>query len=167
MSHISFGDEECCGERKKTRREAFLNHMEQAVPWHSLLMLIEPFCLVAGRDRPPYPLATMLRVYMMQEWFVLSDLGTEDALYDSASIRQFARLTLAKPIPDEKMIMNFRRVLEENNLAAEVLSRLNRHLSGKGLLVKRGSIVDPTIIAAPNSPTNAEAERNRSPQARE
>ena len=96
----------------------------------------------------------------MQNWFSLSDPSMEEALYEIASMRQFARLTLIKPIPDETTILNFRRLLEENELAPEILTRVNRYLSRKGLLLKQGSIVDATIIAAPSSTKNAEGERD-------
>ena len=160
MSQMSFGDAEYSGKRKKTRREVFLAEMEQVVPWDTLLALIEPYYPVAGRGRHPYPIATMLRVHLLQNWFGLSDPGMEEALYDSASMRQFARLTLTKPIPDETTILNFRRLLEENELAQEMLTRVNRYLSRKGLLVKHGSIVDATIIAAPSSTKNADGKRD-------
>jgi IS5 family transposase len=157
---MSFGDAEYRGKRKQTRREVFLAEMEHVVPWDSLLGLIEPFYPVAGRGRHPYPIATMLRVHLLQNWFGLSDPAMEEALYDSASMREFARLTLTKPIPDETTILNFRRLLEDNELAPEILTRINRYLGRNGLLVKRGSIVDATIIAAPSSTKNAEGERD-------
>ncbi len=160
MSQMSFGDAEYSGKRKKTRREIFLAEMEQVVPWNSLLALIEAFYPVAGRGRHPYPIATMLRVHLLQNWFGLSDPAMEEALYEMASMRQFARLTLTKPIPDETTILNFRRLLEENELAPEILARVNAYLSRKGLLVKRGSMVDATIIAAPSSTKNADGERD-------
>jgi IS5 family transposase len=160
MSQMSFGDAEYHGKRKQTRREVFLVEMEQVVPWDSLLRLIEPCYPVAGRGRHPYPIATMLRVHFLQNWFGLSDLAMEEALYEIASMRQFARLTLTQPIPDETTILNFRRLLEENELAPEILARVNAYLSRKKLLLKRGSIVDATIIAAPSSTKNADGERD-------
>jgi IS5 family transposase len=160
MSQMSFGDAEYHGKRKKTRREIFLAEMEHVVPWDSLLRLIEPFYPLAGRGRHPYPIATMLRVHFLQNWFGLSDPAMEEALYEIASMRQFARLTLTAPIPDETTILNFRRLLEENELAPEILSRVNAYLTRKKLLLKRGSIVDATIIAAPSSTKNAEGERD-------
>ena len=160
MSQISFGDAEYAGKRKKTRREVFLEEMEQVVPWKSLLKVIEPFYPVAGRGRRPYPLETMLRVHLMQNWFGLSDPAMEEALYEIASMRNFAGLKLSEPIPDETTILNFRHLLEEYDLAEEILKQVNAHLARKGLLLKRGSIVDATIIAAPSSTKNAEGERD-------
>jgi IS5 family transposase len=160
MSQISFSDAEYAGKRKKTRREVFLEEMELVVPWKALLKLVEPHYPVAGRGRRPYPVDSMLRVHLMQNWFALSDPAMEEALYEIASLRSFARLSLNEPIPDETTILNFRHLLEENDLAADILKAVNAHLARKGLLLKRGSIVDATIIAAPSSTKNAEGERD-------
>jgi transposase, IS5 family len=160
MSQLTFGDAEYAGKRKKKRREVFIEEMEQVVPWKSLLSLIEPFYPVAGRGRHPYPLETMLRVHLMQNWFGLSDPAMEEALYEITPMRAFAGLTLTKAIPDETTILNFRHLLEANELAPEILRRVNAYLSRKGLMLKRGSIVDATIIAAPSSTKNATGERD-------
>jgi IS5 family transposase len=160
MSQITFGDAEYAGKRKQTRREVFLAEMEQVVPWEPLLKLIEPCYPIAGRGRHPYPLETMLRVHLMQNWFGLSDPAMEEALYEITPVRAFAGLSLSQPIPDETTILNFRRLLETNELAPEIMGRINAYLRRKGLLLKRGSIVDATIIAAPSSTKNAERERD-------
>src|SRR5678816_901399 len=160
MSQISFSDAEYAGKRKKTRREVFLAEMELVVPWKALLALIEPHYPLAGRGRRPYPLESMLRVHLMQNWFSLSDPAMEEALYEIASLRQFAQLSLGEAIPDETTILNFRHLLEANELAEDILKTVNAHLAKKGLLLKRGSIVDATIIAAPSSTKNAEGERD-------
>lgn len=159
MDQLSFGDAEYVSKRKQTRREVFLAEMEQIIPWHSLLSLIEPLYPVAGNGRPPYPLATMLRVHLMQNWFGLSDPAMEEALYEVTSMRRFAHLGMER-IPDETTILNFRHRLEQNHLAPEILARVNAHLGRKGLMLKRGSIVDATIIAAPSSTKNADGERD-------
>jgi len=160
MSQMSFSDAEYAGKRKKTRREVFLDEMEQVVPWKVMLGLIAPHYPVAGRGRRPYPLESMLRVHLMQNWFALSDPAMEEALYEIASLRAFARLSLSEPIPDETTILNFRHLLEQNDLAEDILAAINKLLARKGLLLKKGSIVDATIIAAPSSTKNAEGERD-------
>ena len=160
MSQISFADAEYAGKRKKTRREIFLEEMEVVVPWKALLKVIEPFYPVAGRGRRPYPLESMLRVHLMQNWFTLSDPAMEEALYETASMRSFAALKLSEPIPDETTILNFRHMLEEYDLAEDMLKQVNALLARKGLLLKRGSIVDATIIAAPSSTKNADGKRD-------
>jgi IS5 family transposase len=138
----------------------FLDEMEVVVPWKALLGLIEPQYAVAGRGRRAYPLESMLRVHLMQNWFALSDPTMEEALYEIASLRAFAHLSMSEPIPDETTILKFRHLLEANDLAEDILKTVNAHLARKGLLLKRGSIVDATIIAAPSSTKNAEGERD-------
>jgi len=160
MSQLSFSDAEYAGKRKKTRREVFLEEMEQVVPWKALLAVISPHYPVAGRGRRPYPLESMLRVHLMQNWFALSDPAMEEALYEIASLRAFAHLSLSEPIPDETTILNFRHLLEESDLADDIFATVNKHLARKGLLLKKGSIVDATIIAAPSSTKNASGERD-------
>lgn len=160
MDQISFADAEYAGKRKKTRREVFLEEMELVVPWQGLLKLIEPHYPTAGRGRRPYPLESMLRVHLMQNWFALSDPAMEEALYEIASLRSFARLSLGEAIPDETTILNFRHMLEESDLAEDILKLVNAHLSRKGLMLKRGSIVDATIIAAPSSTKNSSGQRD-------
>ncbi len=160
MSQISFADAEYADKRKKTRREIFLDEMELVVPWKSLHKLIEPFYPVAGQGRRPYPLDCMLRVHLMQNFFTLSDPAIEEAMYDSASMRHFARLKLSGPIPDETTILNFRHLLEEYELAEDILKQVNKLLASKGRLLKRGAIVDATIIAAPSSTKYSTGERD-------
>ncbi|MEZ2300100.1 IS5 family transposase, partial [Variovorax sp. RCC_210] len=159
MSQISFSDAEHAGKRKKTRREVFLAEMELVVPWKALLKVIEPHYPVAGRGRRPYPLEAMLRVHLMQNWFALSDPAMEEALYEITSLRAFAGLGM-ESIPDETTILNFRHLLEASDLAEDIFKQVNAHLARKGLLLKRGSIVDATIIAAPSSTKNESGERD-------
>jgi IS5 family transposase len=160
MDRLSFGDSECAAKKKTTRREVFLAEMEQVVPWSGLLKVIEPFYPVAGRGRRPYALQTMLRVHVMQNWFGVSDPAMEEALYEIGSMRLFAKLSLTQAIPDETTILNFRRLIETNELAPATFDKVNAHLTRRGLMLKRGSIVDATIIAAPNSTKSATGERD-------
>ena len=119
MSQLTFGDAEYAGKRKTTRREVFLAEMDQVVPWKSLLGLIEPFYPMAGRGRQPYPLETMLRVHLMQNWFGLSDPAMEEALYEIASMREFARLDAAEgDSRRDAPSCSFRHLLEQHELAA-------------------------------------------------
>lgn len=160
MSQLSFGDAEFSGKRKKTRREKFLSEMDRVIPWAALEKVIKPFYPVAGQGRHPYPLSSMLRIHFMQNWFGLSDPAMEDELYEVASMRQFAGLSLTRAIPDETTILNFRHLLEEYDLAEDLLTRVNLFLSVKGLMLKRGSMVDATLIAAPSSTKNQDGERD-------
>ena len=113
MSHqLTFADSEFSTKRRQTRKEIFLSRMEQILPWQNMTAVIEPFYPKAGNGRRPYPLETMLRIHCMQHWYNLSDGAMEDALYEIASMRLFARLSLDSALPDRTTIMNFRHLLE-------------------------------------------------------
>jgi IS5 family transposase len=160
MTQLTFSDAEYAGKRKQTRREVFLAEMDQVVPWAVLLALIEPHYPKAGRGRRPYPLATMLRIHFLQQWYALSDPAMEEALYEIAPLRQFARLSLLDAIPDETTMLNFRHLLERNGLAAKMLTAVNADLSRRGLLLRQGTMVDATIIHAPSSTKNGSGTRD-------
>jgi IS5 family transposase len=161
MKQLSFSDAEYGGKRKRTRREVFLAEMQLAVPWSRLEALIEPHYPKAGGGRRPYPLATMLRIHCLQQWYGLSDPAMEEELYEIASMRQFAGLSLARgTVPDETTILNFRHLLEQHGLAREIFEAVKGHLQAAGLLLRQGTIVDATIIAAPSSTKNSTGERD-------
>jgi len=159
MDQMSFGDAEYAAKKKATRRELFLAEVDKVVPWDSLLKVIEPFYPVAGRGRRPYPVQVVVRVQLMQNWFGLSDPAMEESLYEISSMRKFAKLTL-QAIPDETTILNFRRLIETNDLAPMIFDRVNALLTRKGLMLKRGTIVDATIIPAPSSTKNSQGKRD-------
>lgn len=161
MTQISFSDAEYGGKRKQTKRERFLQEMEQVVPWKALLTLIEPAYPKAGNGRRPYPMETMLRIHLMQNWFGYSDPAMEESLYEVAPLRRFAGLSLTRgSVPDETTILNFRRLPETHALASALLAAVNAHLTDKGLLLKQGTIVDATIIHAPSSTKNKDKTRD-------
>jgi IS5 family transposase len=135
--------------------------MDAIIPWARLLTLIEPHYPKAGNGRPPLGLEKMLRIYFLQIWFNLSDPGAEEALYDSESMRRFAKIELAvDKVPDESTILNFRHMLEEHDLTRGMFECINDLMESKGLLLRSGTIVDATIIAAPSSTKNATDSRD-------
>src|ERR1700724_1855150 len=141
---------------KKTRRQVFLEEMEQVVPWRELCSVIEPHYPKPGNGRPPVGVERMLRTYFLQQWFNLSDPAVEEALYDSPVMRQFVGIDLGcEPVPDETTVCKFRHLLAEHNLGAGIFARVNEHLQGQGMRISRGTIVDATIISAPSSTKNA------------
>lgn len=147
--------------RKVTRRERFLAEMDAVIPWAPLLALIEPHYPKAGRGRRPVGLELMLRLYFVQQWFNLSDPAAEDALYDSEAIRRFVGVELADDrLPDETTILRFRHLLERHELTAALFEAIREVLEAKRLLLKGGTIVDATIIAAPSSTKNATGTRD-------
>lgn len=146
---------------KITRRERFLAEMDAVIPWERLLGLIEPHYPKAGNGRQPHPMERMLRVYFMQNWFNLSDPQAEDSLYDIESMRRFAGIELAEDdIPDESTILRFRHLLERHQLTEAIFAEIRALLEERRLLLKSGTIVDATIIAAPPSTKNAEKARD-------
>src|SRR3954454_15321900 len=129
--------------RKKTRREQFLKQMNKMISWKVLLDLLEPYYPKAGRGRQPLGLEKMLRIYLLQIWFDLSDPQAEDAIYDSESMRRFAGVELSDDVvPDESTILRFRHLLEKHKLTESMFEQINRVLEAKGLLLRSGTIVD-------------------------
>lgn len=134
--------------------------MEKLIPWQLLESVIEPHYPKAGNGRKPYPLPTMLRIHCMQQWSSMSDPAMEDALYEIASMRLLAGLSLDCAIPDHTTIMNFRHLLERHGLARKIFDEVSTWLSEAGVLVKEGTLLDATIIEAPSSTKNKSGERD-------
>lgn len=146
--------------RRRTRKAVFLDEMEGVVPWSDLLALIEPHAPRATTGRPPFAIETMLRIHLLQQWFGLSDVAMEETLFDVPLYREFVGLSSAERIPDRVSILRFRRLLETHHLAEQMLASVNAMLAGKGLLLKAGTAVDATLIAAPSSTKNKTGERD-------
>ena len=162
MNRASFASLAYESKKKKTRREKFLEEMEQTVPWVELLEIIRKHYPKAGNGRQPMPLERMLRIYFMQQWYGLSDPTMEDSLYDSESMRRFAGIDIeVDDIPDETTILNFRHLLEKYNLTKKIFEKTQQYLTEKGLLLREGTIVDATIINAPSSTKNKDKTRDK------
>jgi len=145
---------------KKTRKREFLEQMEQVVPWGDLVALIAPYYPEGKNGRPPFALQTMLRTHFMQQWFTLSDPAMEEAFFDTPLYREFAQLNELERLPDESTILRFRHRLEKHKLAEKILLSVNELLSQRGLLLKAGTVVDATLIAAPTSTKNKDQARD-------
>ena len=159
MSQPTFAALAFANKKKKTRREKFLEEMEQVVPWSKLLKVVRKHYPQAGQGRPPLGLEKMLRIYFLQQWFNLSDPAMEDALYDIESLRRFAGIELGQDeVPDETSILNFRHLLERHDLTKKLFAQVARHLAEKKLLLHQGTIVDATIVSAPRSKKNQQKE---------
>jgi transposase, IS5 family len=160
---LGFGDYEQTTAKKRTKREKFLAEMDQVVPWPALIALIEPHYPKTGSKggRPPYPLATMLRIHLMQQWYSLSDPAMEDALIEVPTMRRFAGIDmLSDRIPDETTILAFRHLLEKHSLGEQIFETVKAHLKERGMAMKQGTIIDATLIAAPSSTKNKAGERD-------
>ena len=145
---------------KKTRKQVFLEQMEQVVPWAALVELIAPYYPEGKTGRPPFSLHTMLRIHFMQQWFTLSDPAMEEAFFDTPLLREFAQLDAFSRLPDESTILRFRHRLEKHKLAEQILATVNDILIERGLLLKAGTVVDATLIAVPPSTKNKDKKRD-------
>ena len=158
----SFSDLEYAAKKKRTRRDCFLAEIDNVTPWSKLHKLIEPFYpKVEGAGRPPIGVARMLRMYVAQQCFGLSDQGIKDAIYDTQSIRAFVGIDLGREsAPDATTLLNSRHPLEANGLTRQIFETINGHLAEKGLMMREGTIVDATLIAAPPSTKNKDGKRD-------
>ena len=160
---LSFATLDYAGKKKRTKRDAFLAEMVAAVPWSVLEAVIAPHYPKEGPQggRRAFPIAVMLRIYCLQQWYNLSDPGAEEALYDIQSMRAFCNLELGRdPIPDETTILNFRHLLEAHELTKTVFEAVAEYLEARGALLRGGTIVDATLIAASASTKNEAGKRD-------
>jgi len=158
---MSFAQAEYAGKKKVTRRERFLGEMDKVVPWARLVELIAPHYPKGERGRPPMGLERMLRMYFLQQWYALADEALEDALYDSQAMRTFTGIDLSlEAVPDATTLLHFRHLLEAQDLTRLIFAEVSALLRERQLLMREGTIVDATIIAAPSSTKNARQERD-------
>jgi len=157
----SFSQLEYGAKKKQTRRDKFLAEMELVVPWPRLVERLRPFYPKGERGRPPVGLERMLRIYFLQQWYGLADEALEDALYDSQALRGFAGIDLSlATVPDATTVLNFRHWLERHDLTRVLFDEVGTMLAERGLLMRQGTIVDATIIAAPPSTKNKQKSRD-------
>lgn len=160
-NQTTFGDLEAMGQRKRTRREEFLEQMDAIIPWDSWTALIRPHYHPGTRGRRPRDLELMLRMYLLQVMFNLSDEGTEDAVLDSRAMQRFMRIDLMEEqVPDATTLLKFRHLIEGCGLGKAMLSDLNGILERAGVTMRGGSIVDATFVESPSSTKNAAGERD-------
>ena len=145
---------------RRTRKQILLDEMEQVIPWSELLALIAPHAPLAKTGRPPFDLAMMLRIHCLQQWFGLSDLGAGEALFETSFYRNFVGISGTQRIPDRVSILRFRHLLEAHDLSPKILQVINAKLAAHGLLLKSGTVVDATLIAAPSSTKNKDGKRD-------
>ena len=162
-NQTSFAQAEYAGKKKQTRRERFLGEMEGLVPWARLVALIAPFYPKGERGRPPMGVEKMLRMYFLQQWYALADEALEDALYDSQALRTFVGIELGgEAVPDATTLLHFRHLLERHELTRAIFAEVNALLRERGILLREGTLVDATIIAA--APSTKNKAKARDPQ---
>jgi IS5 family transposase len=161
-TQVSFSELEYAAKKKVTRRDRLFGNLESMTPWAQLLAVIEPhYPKVEGAGRRPIGVERMLRMYVAQQCLGLSDEGIEDAIYDSQAVRRFVGIDLSRETaPDATTLLKFRRLLEANDLPRKAFEAINERLAAEGLLLRKGTIVDATIIAAPSSTKNKDKARD-------
>ena len=161
MNQLTFSDIEYANRKKKTKREEFLDAMEEIIPWSYWVEMIRPYYFANKRGRKPIGIETMLRMYLMQIWFNLSDEGIEDSIYDSYAMRSFMHIDFhEQQVPDATTLLKFRHMLEANKLGEKIFADVTNRLDKAGLMMHGGTIVDASLIAAPKSTKNQEGRRD-------
>ena len=157
----SFTDAEYGMRRRLTRRQAFLTMMDDVIPWDQWCQVIRPFYYDGAKGRKPVGLETILRMYLLQVWFNLSDEAVEDQVNDSYAMRQFMKLDFTRQqVPDATTLLHFRHLMEDKGLGKALFDSQNQFLEGQGLIMRGGSVVDATIISAPSSTKNRQEARD-------
>lgn len=161
MNQQTFSDIEYSNRKKKTKREKFLDIMDKIIPWQSWVELIKPYYPSGKRGRPTRGIELMLRMYMMQNWFNLSDVAIEDAIYDSYAMRKFMHIDFVNTqVPDATTLLKFRHLLEKHKIGERIFADVNARLESAGMMMHGGTIVDATIVSAPSSTKNVESKRD-------
>ena len=161
MRQQTLSDIEYSNRKRKTKREEFLGAMEEIIPWKDWVDMIRPYYPSGKRGHPPKDIEVMLRMYLMQNWFNLSDEGVEDEIYDSYAMRSFMHIDfLTQQVPDATTLLHFRHLIEENSLGEKIFNDVRERLDKAGLIMHGGTVVDATLIAAPKSTKNREGKRD-------
>ena len=161
MKQQTFTDLEYAGRKRKTKREEFLEIMNEITPWEEMVALIEPYYYKNHLGRRPKGIETMLRMYLLANWFNLSDEAVEDAIYDSYAMRKFMGIDFVEgSVPDATTLCKFRKLMNENGLGEKYFAACKEFLEQHGRIMHGGTIVDATIIDAPSSTKNAEGKRD-------
>ena len=158
----NFTDLEYTNRRRITKREAFLEKMDATLPWKEWIALVVPHYPDGKRGRRPIEIEQMLRMTMLQTWFNLSDEGIEDAIYDSYAMKTFMGIdfSMGEQVPDATTLCKFRKLLSEHGLQKKFFDQVQQLLAKEGKLVSGGTIVDATIVEAPNSTKNRDKKRD-------
>jgi IS5 family transposase len=161
MDQTTFSDMEYSNRKRPTKREEFLDIMEEIIPWDEWVEFVRPYYPDGKRGRPTTGIERMLRMYLLQIWFNLSDEGVEDAIYDSYAFRKFMKINfINEQVPDSTTLLKFRHMIEKNHLGEEFFKAINRVMEETGHIMHGGTIVDATIINAPSSTKNTEKKRD-------
>lgn len=145
----------------RTKKKEFLSQIERIVPWGEWLTLIRPYYYKGERGNKPYDLERMLRIYLLQNLYDLADEATVAEVIDSRAFSEFCGVDSSNQVPDGDTLGRFRNLLIRNGLQEKLFRQVVELLQHRGLILKKGTIVDSTIIAAPSSTKNQEKQRDQ------
>lgn len=158
---MSFTDYEYSLRKRKTKREEFLECMDEITPWDEIVAMIEPYYYKNKVGRKARDIETMFRMFLLQRWYSLSDEAVEDAIYDSYAMRKFMHLNFMEDsVPDATTLCKFRKIIVDNGIDKLVFDAIKEFMYNNGYMMHGGTIVDATIIDAPKSTKNAEQARD-------
>lgn len=161
MKQPSFSNIEYSLRKRTTKREEFLKAMDEFIPWDEWIAYVEPHYPSGHRRRPPMGIKKMLRMYLLQCWFNLSDEGIEDAIYDSYALRWFMKINfIDEQVPDATTFLKFWHLLETHGIGKVFFHAFNGTLEKCGYIMRGGTIVDATLIQAPSSTKNEKKQRD-------
>lgn len=144
----------------RTKKKAFLEQIDRIVPWGEWVAIVKPHYYKGERGNKPYDLELMLRIYMLENLYDLSDMGTVAEVIDSRAFSEFCGVDSGNQVPDGDTLGRFRNLLEEHGLQQQFFAQVLTTLMERGLILKKGTIVDSTIIAIPSSTKNQKKERD-------
>ena len=156
--NLSFFNDEL--KEAKTRKKEFLEQINRIIPWESLEELVRPYYYDGKRGNKPYELDLMIRIHLLQNLYDLSDDGSRNEIIDSRSFSVFCRIESSNQVPDGDTIGRFRNLLVKNNVHEQFFNLIVQTLTDRGLILKKGTIVDSTIIEAPSSTKNRDKKRD-------
>lgn len=158
----NFTDMEYGKRRRATKREVFLEKMDDIIPWKAWVSEVVPYYPDGSRGRRPREIEQMLRMMLLQTWFNLSDEGVEDAIYDSYAMKTFMQIDFGsgEQVPDATTLCKFRKLLSVHGLQKKFFDQVQKLLEREGKLVTGGTIVDATIVEAPSSTKNKTKSRD-------
>ena len=143
-----------------TKKKEFLERIEKVVPMEKWLKIIRPFYYEGKVGNKPYELELMVRLYLLQNFYNLSDDMTISEVIDSRAFSEFCRVESENQIPDGETLRRFRNILTENKLGEKIFEQVVEMLENQGLILKKGTIIDSTIISAPSSTKNKDKKRD-------
>lgn len=144
----------------RTKKKKFLEQIERIVPWGEWISMIRPYYYKGERSNKPYDLELMLRLYLLQNLYKLSDEGTVAEVIDSHAFSEFCGVDSSNQEPNGDTLGRFRNILVRNQLQEQLFAQVVALLLEKGLLLKQGTIVDSAIISALSSTKNREKQRD-------